>query len=272
MQQVPKVEDGLPVALERRDGHVHLTLSRADKMNPLDWSTIRALHNALMAISDMRDVFAVTITGAGRSFSAGGDLDGYIDLYRQPDSFTKFLADFYEVLDLIETSEKIFVALVNGACVAGGLELLLACDVVIAGSSARIGDGHLNFGQLPGAGGSQRLPRAIGLTRAKYLMLTGKLLTAEEAREIGLVNEVVPDAELLAAGDRIVASMAEKSRAGLAGAKHLANKTLTSDLASGLVYEMEYVHRYATNHPDATEGLLAFKEKRRPSYENALRA
>lgn len=272
MQQVPKEQDDPRVALERRNGHVHLTLSRADKLNPLDWSTVRAMRDVLAAIADMGDVFAVTITGAGRSFSAGGDLDGYIDLYRQPDLFSQFLADFYDVLDLIETSDKVFVALVNGACVAGGLELLLACDLVIAGSSARIGDGHLNFGQLPGAGGSQRLPRAIGLTRAKYLMLTGKLLTAEEAREIGLVNEVVPDAELLAAGDRLVASMAEKSRAGLAGAKHLANKTLTSDLASGLAYEIEFVHRYATSHPDATEGLLAFKEKRRPSYGNALRA
>lgn len=144
--------------------------------------------------------------------------------------------------------------------------------VAIAASGARIGDGHLNFGQLPGAGGSQRLPRAVGLMRAKHLMLTGKLLTAEEAREIGLANEVVPNADLLAAGDRLVACLSEKSRAGLAGAKHLANKTLTADLASGLAYEIEFVHRYATSHPDATEGLLALKEKRRPAYRNGVPA
>ena len=266
MQQVPEGQEEARVALERVGGHVRLTLSRPDKLNPLDWLTIQSLKAALLAIAEMSDVFAVEITGEGRSFSAGGDLDGYIALYRDPDRFSQFLSDFYDVLDMIETSDKIFVALVNGICVAGGLELLLACDLVIAGAGARIGDGHLNFGQLPGAGGSQRLPRAIGLTRAKHLMLTGKLLTAQEALAIGLVNEVVPDAELLDAGSRLIASMAGKSRVSLAGAKHLANKSTTTDLLAGLAYEIDFVHRYATTHPDATVGLLAFKEKRQPAY------
>lgn len=250
----------------RRAFYVRLTLARADKLNPLDWATVRELKAAVAEIEKLPDIGAVVITGSGRSFSAGGDLDGYVALYRQPDRFREFLEDFFAMLDAIETSSKIYIAAVNGVCVAGGLELLLACDLVIAAASARIGDGHLNFGQLPGAGGSQRLPRAIGLSRAKHLILTGRLLTASEAERIGLVNEVVPDDGLDGAIDALVEQLAEKSRVGLRGAKRLTNLTLTADLADGLRQEMVYVHRYATTEPDATEGLVAFKEKRKPRF------
>lgn len=256
------------VRLDTAGGHARLSLQRPDKLNPLDWATVRELKQAVAAIEAMDEIFVVSIIGSGRSFSAGGDLDGYLRLYREPTEFADFLEDFYAMLAGIENSRKIYIALINGVCVAGGLELLLACDLVLAADTARIGDGHLNFGQLPGAGGSQRLPRAIGLLRAKHLMLTGKLLTAAEAREIGLVNEVVPHAELEAALDRLVGQLAEKSRVGLASAKHLANKTLTSDLEEGLRYEIDFVLNYATTVPDATEGLLAFKEKRKPIYQS----
>ena len=181
-------------------------------------------------------------------------------------SFPPFLDDFFQMLNAIEASSRIYIAAINGVCVAGGLELLLACDLVIAAASARIGDGHLNFGQLPGAGGSQRLPRAIGLLRAKHLILTGNLLSAEEAERIGLVGQVVPDEALDQAVDALVAGLDEKSRVGLRGAKHLTNLTLTTDLATGLKREIEFVHHYATTEPDATEGLLAFKEKRKPVF------
>lgn len=245
---------------------VRLTLVRAEKLNPLDWDTVRELKDAVAKIEGMLDIVAVVITGRGRSFSAGGDLDGYLRLYRRPDEFSAFLDDFFQMLNAIEASSKIYVAAINGVCVAGGLELLLACDLVIAAASARIGDGHLNFGQLPGAGGSQRLPRAIGLLRAKHLILTGSLLSADEAERIGLVNQVVPDGELDQAVDALVARLGEKSRIGLRGAKHLTNLTLTNDLSSGLRQEIEFVHRYATTEPDATEGLVAFKEKRKPVF------
>lgn len=256
----PNIELGWEGACAR------LTLVRTDKLNPLDWATVRELKAAVTAIESRADIFAVIVTGRGRSFSAGGDLDGYIDLYRSPDKFSAFLEDFFEMLNAIEASSKIYVAVVNGVCVAGGLELLLACDIAIAAASAKIGDGHLNFGQLPGAGGSQRLPRAVGLLRAKHLMLTGDLLSADEAKQIGLINQVVPDAELDAAAAALVARLGEKSRIGLRGAKHLANLTLTTDLATGLRQEIDFVHHYATTERDATEGLMAFKEKRKPVF------
>ena len=245
---------------------VRLTLARAEKLNPLDWDTVRELRDAVTKIDGMREVVAVVVTGRGRSFSAGGDLEGYLRLYRRPDEFSAFLDDFFQMLNAIEASSKIYIAAINGVCVAGGLELLLACDLVVAAASARIGDGHLNFGQLPGAGGSQRLPRAIGLLRAKHLILTGSLLSAEEAERIGLVNQVVADAELDEAVNALVAGLGAKSRVGLRGAKHLTNLTLTTDLETGLKREIDFVHRYATTEPDATEGLVAFKEKRKPAF------
>tara|TARA_R110000868_G_scaffold194564_2_gene440079 strand:+ start:957 stop:1748 length:792 start_codon:yes stop_codon:yes gene_type:complete len=251
------------------DGVVaRLTLTRSEKLNPLDWATVKELRRAVADIDAHPEIVAVVVTGEGRSFSAGGDLEGYISLYKNADQFAEFLDDFLNLLTSMEASEKIFVAAVNGVCVAGGLELLLACDLAVAADTAKIGDGHLNFGQLPGAGGSQRLPRAIGTMRAKYLILTGEMLTAAEAEKIGLVNRVVLGSELVEAAVQLGRSLAEKSGAGVRGAKHLTHIAATTNLSEGLVYEMNYVHRYATTEPDATEGLIAFKEKRKPKFSS----
>jgi enoyl-CoA hydratase len=209
---------------------------------------------------------AAVITGEGRAFSAGGDLDGYIRLYRNPEQFAAFLEDFYQMLTGMEKSDTVYIAAVNGVCVAGGIELLLSCDLAIAADTAKIGDGHLNFGQIPGAGGSQRLPRAVGLMRSKHLMMTGDLLPAAEAERIGLISQVVPAAELAAAVDALLAKLAAKSRVGLTRVKHLANATQVMDLETGLRHEIDVVHPYATTEPDATEGLIAFKEKRKPNF------
>lgn len=245
-----------------------VTLNRGDKLNPLDWATIRELRDVVEHLESQSAVRTVVVTGAGRAFSAGGDLEGYISLYKRPDDFRRFLDDFYVLLDAIERSSKIYIAAVNGACVAGGLELMLACDLIIAADSARIGDGHLNFGQLPGAGGSQRLPRTVGVVRAKRLMLSGEMISATEAERIGLVGEVVPADRLLARADELAAAMATKSRIGLRGMKYLVNEGLRGELEKGLGLEIEYVHAYATAEPDATEGLVAFAEKRKPVYRD----
>jgi enoyl-CoA hydratase len=254
------------IRVEREGGLALVTLDRADKLNPLDWGTVRELRDAVAALEREADVAVVVITGAGRAFSAGGDLAGYLRLYRSPADFRAFLQDFHDLLAAIEASAKIYVAAVNGFCVAGGLELLLACDLVLAAEGAKIGDGHLNFGQLPGAGGSQRLPRAIGVLRAKHLMLSGALLTARECERIGLVGEVVPDGRLVERARGLAAELMEKSRSGVRGMKHLVNAGMQGSLEAGLAMEMDYVHRYATTDPDATEGLAAFRDKRKPAY------
>ncbi len=243
-----------------------IAFNRPEKLNPLDWECVKELHARLQELARDPGLRVVVVTGRGRAFSAGGDLESYIDLYRRADDFRRYLQDFHALMELIERSPLIVIAAVNGACVAGGLELMLACDLVIASAEAKIGDGHLNFGQLPGGGGSQRLPRAIGALRAKELMLSGRLLDGSEAERIGLVSRAVPAAELEAATEALVAELLAKSPAGLKGAKHLINEGLRGTLEAGLEMERDYVHDYATTCADATEGLLAFKEKRAPRF------
>lgn len=254
------------IAFAAAGGRADITFRRPERMNPLDWSTVKELRRAVAAAEADPALRAVVVTGSGRAFSAGGDLEGYLSLYRDETGFRGFLEDFFQLLDAIERSRLVYIAAINGFCVAGGLEFLLACDLAIAARDAKIGDGHLNFGQLPGAGGSQRLPRAIGRQRAMHLMLTGRLIDGVEAERIGLVAEAVPAAELAAHVDALVAGLLERSRAGVAGMKHLVNEGLRGALADGLRMEVEFVHRYATTHPDATEGLVAFQEKRRPRF------
>ncbi|WP_188519127.1 enoyl-CoA hydratase/isomerase family protein [Alsobacter metallidurans] len=248
------------------DGRAWVTFNRPDKFNPLDWATLKELRRAVEALDANPAVRAVVFTGAGRAFSAGGDLAGYLSLYADKPAFRLFLDDFAAVCGLMERSSTIFIAAVNGTCVAGGLELLLACDLAFAADTARIGDGHVNFAQIPGAGGSQRLARAIGPMRAKHLMLSGRLLDAREAERIGLVAEVAPADALAGHVNAFVDDLVQRSATVLASMKKLVNDTRTLEWQAGLDAEMDVVHAYATGHPDAMEGLRAFAEKRRPHF------
>jgi enoyl-CoA hydratase len=243
-----------------------VTFNRPDKMNPLDWTTLKEIRRAVAGLEADETVRAVIFTGAGRAFSAGGDLAGYVSLYADPTGFRGFLEDFAALGATIASSPKIYIACVNGTCVAGGLELLLACDLAFAAETAKIGDGHVNFAQIPGAGGSQRLPRAIGAMRAKHMMLSGGLVDGRQAERLGLVAEAVPADRLRARVDAFVDDLASRSRFVIGAMKRLVDDAGRLPLAEGLVREMDFVHRYATTHPDAKEGLLAFAEKRRPDF------
>jgi enoyl-CoA hydratase len=257
------------IQVERGAAWLRITLNRPDKLNPLDWGTLKDLRRVLAEANADASILAVIITGAGRAFSAGGDLAGYVSIYADPVAFRGFLDEFAAVNELVETSEKIVIAAVNGHCVAGGLELMLACDVVFAAETARIGDGHVNFAQIPGAGGSQRLARAIGRTRALAMMLSGRLVDGREAERIGLVTETVPADRLLERAEAFAAELATRSPTVLANMKRLVREAGRLPLAEGLKFEMDLVHAYATGHPDATEGLHAFAEKRRPTFQRS---
>jgi len=256
----------LNILVQADAGHAGITLNRPDKMNPLDWDTIKELRTAVAALNADPAIRTVSFTGAGRAFSAGGDMEKYMTLFTNAVDFRAFMDDFYALFESMEKSSKIFVASVNGICVAGGLELLLACDLVIASADARIGDGHLNFGQLPGAGSSVRLWRAVGSIRAKHLMLTGEILSAADAAAMGLVGKVVPHNQLADATQTLVRQLHEKTPVGLAGAKKLLNNAVRSDLENALRAEIALVERYATTEGDAQEGLRAFRDKRKPRY------
>jgi enoyl-CoA hydratase/carnithine racemase len=243
-----------------------LTLQRPDLRNPLDHATVTRLH----ALADEADkdplARVLVITGAGPAFSAGGDLRAYVDLYRNEHGFRAFLDEFRVLNALLEHGRFVSIAMVNGACVAGGLELALACDLITIADDARIGDGHLGTGQIDGAGGSQRLMRAIGVQRAKQLLLTGRLWSAAEAAKSGLALFAAPAGELR---DRTLALAGELAVHSPLATKHM--KTLVGysgrlGFEDALSAEQDLVLGYATRSHDATEGLLAFLERRPPRY------
>ncbi len=254
------------IKVEMCERRGRITLNRPDKRNPLDWDTIKECRMAVANFEQNPALATVVVTGSGEAFSAGGDLEKYIALFEDGPGFRGFMDDFYLLFRAMRDSRLVYIAGINGVCVAGGLELLLACDLVVASERARIGDAHLNFGQLPGAGSSIRLWRSVGVHRAKHLMLSGDILSAEQAQRIGLVNEVFDEAAFDRGIIALVEKIEQKSPAGVRGAKWLLNEAVDLDLEGGLRAEMDYVHKYATTERDPREGLRAFMEKRTPRF------
>jgi enoyl-CoA hydratase len=245
-----------------------LRLNRPESLNAIDWDVVRALDSALDEIEHDDSVRAVLVTGTGRAFSAGGDLKSYVKLQRDYVRFPTFVADLHAAFGRLRTIRVPAIALVNGVTAAGGLELLLNCDFAVVARSARIGDGHLNFGQMGGGGVLTLLPRAIGRERAAELIFTGRFLDADEAVAWGLVNRVVDDDDLLETGLELARGIADKSPLGMANAKEVLN-AIWADNASvdlGLRLERERNAYYCVTSDDAPEGLAAFAQKRRPRF------
>ena len=177
-----------------------ITLSRPDRLNAIDWEMLRELDAVLDGLAHRQGLCCVLLTGAGRAFSAGGDLKSYIELQRDPVAFPQFVSDIHRIFGRLRELPVPVVALVNGVTAAGGLELLLNCDFAIVARSARISDGHLNFGQMGGGGVLTLLPRVIGLQRASELIFSGRFLSSEEAVDWGLAIRCVDDDALLESG------------------------------------------------------------------------
>ena len=247
---------------------VVITLSRPDCLNAIDWEMLRQLDSTIDALSDREDLCCVLVTGAGRAFSAGGDLKGYIELQRDSVAFPQFVSDIHRVFGRLRELPVPVVALVNGVTAAGGLELLLNCDLALVARSARIGDGHLNFGQMGGGGVLTLLPRVVGLQRASELIFSGRFLSSEEAVDWGLAIRCVDDEALLESGLTFAREVAAKSPLALANAKAVLQGlwATNGDLTSGLQVERERNDVYCLTSEDAPEGLHAFLEKRPPRF------
>ena len=243
-----------------------VTFNRPETLNAINWDTLRALAKAVVEAAGDTAVRAVLITGKGRAFSAGGDIKGYVKLQADPVAFPRFVDDFIRTLDTIRYMEKPVVALVNGITAAGGLELLLACDFAWMAESARIGDMHLNYAQIGGAGVMARLPRLIGPNRARELVFSGRLLKSDECLAWGLVNRVIPDDQLLAEGIEFARSVAAKSPNSVRNVKHVINRGLETDLEAALRQERERALIHCLTLPDSMEGINAFVEKRKPRW------
>lgn len=245
-----------------------LTLDRPTELNAMSWEMISAFDAAVTRAANDADVRVLFITGRGSAFSAGGDLKSYLELQRDAVRFPQFVQDLHNAFGRLRTLRVPVIALVNGVTVAGGLELLLSCDMAVAASSARIGDGHLNFGQMGGGGVLTLLARLVGIQRAAELVMTGRMLDAETAAEWGLVGRVVPDAELGSEALALAQQIASKSPLAVANAKEVMNVIWAEamSVSSGLRLELERNTQYCLTSEDAREGLLAFSEKRSPSF------
>jgi enoyl-CoA hydratase len=245
-----------------------ITLNRPEQLNPIDGAVLAAMDAAIDELLAQPSVRALLVTGAGRAFSAGGDLKAYLELQRDPVAFPAFVAELHRVFGRLREVPVPTIALVNGVTAAGGLELLLNCDLAIAARSARIGDGHLNFGMMGGGGVLTLLPRFVGVAKARELVLTGRFLEADEAARWGLVSRVVDDDGLLEAGVALAATIAEKSPLAVANAKEVMHAVWAAslDVDAGLRLERERNAFYCLTSHDAREGLEAFAAKRPPRF------
>lgn len=254
------------VVVRRRGAAAWLRINRPDAMNSLNMDVVAGLQEGLDSAESDENVRCIVLTGTGRAFCAGADLKFVRQAGEEPgDGQSQFLEQVGALLNRIESFPKPVIAAVNGLALAGGLETVLCCDLVIAAQSARLGDAHANYGLLPGGGASVRLPRKIGPTRAKYLMFTGDFVLASDLLESGLVNQVVPDAELDAAVTTLVDKLAARSPLGLSRMKQLVNDGLEQPITTGLRLELlaSALHQHSQ---DMNEGLRAFQEKRPPAF------
>lgn len=256
------------IALEAEDSFLGLvTFNRPDQRNPIAWSTVKTLRSIMEELAADEKVRVIAITGKGPAFSAGGDLKAYLKLQRDELGFMEFLQDFHRLCNYIQFEvPKPVIALVNGVTGAGGTEILLACDFSYAAESAKIGDAHLNFGQMGGGGVLARLPRQINPNLAREILFTGKFFEAEECLRRGLVNRVVPDDQLLNAGIEFGNIVATKSPLAVKNMKHVCNRGLTMRFEDALLLEMRVTHHYCLTSHDSYEGLEAFAEKRKPEF------
>ncbi len=243
-----------------------IELNRPDQFNCLTEAMFAGIGAAVDRFEADAAIRAILIRAAGKHFCTGADLGAVNEKRAKEGAFDRFIGQGLSVLDRLEASPLPVVAAVQGLCLAGGTELMLACDVVFAGKTAKFGDQHAQFGLAPGWGGSQRFPRIIGLRRALDLFLSARWIEAEEALHWGMVNYVSDDDALRAEALAYCNTLATRSRGGLAAMKRLARDGLEGTLADGLALERRTVVPLMTSG-DVDEGLAAFQERRQPKFK-----
>ncbi|MFF3335287.1 enoyl-CoA hydratase/isomerase family protein [Streptomyces sp. NPDC002888] len=246
--------------VELRDRIAVLTLDRAERLNAVGSETVELLKQALADVRHNDDVRALVVAGAGRAFSAGADL-AEIESFTAPGQFRAFVGRLTEAYALLEDFPKPSVAAVHGFAFGGGLELALACDLRVAERGTRLGLPEMKLGVLPGAGGTQRLPRLLPTAIAKQMILTGEPIDAARAWELGLVNELAEPGGALAAAEALAAALAAGAPLALAAGKRLIDHGLGMGLEAAIAYERETVSVLFSTE-DRAEGLKAFRERR----------
>lgn len=230
--------------------------------NVLNLPMLKELELVLNEVEEDDYVRVVILTGAGRFFCAGADINELAHLTNAHGG-TEFSVRGQSLLNRIERSEKPVLAAINGTCVGGGLELALACHIRVAAAGAVMGLPEIKLGLIPGFGGTQRLPRVVGASKAAEMILTGENLYAEEALRIGLVSRVVPPHEFMAQAEAIAALITARGKTAVEAALHAIRGGLDIPLSEGLAREADLFGQLCVT-PDKQEAVLAFLEKRQP--------
>ena len=240
------------------------TINRPEAMNAMNMETMRELEKAMKDFRDDPDLWVGIVTGAGeKAFCGGADIKDTLPfMQKHSHEVWSFPTSIMRGLELW----KPLIAAINGMALGGGLELALACDIRVAAEGARLGTPEVSLGLIPGWGGTQRMPRAIPWANAAELLLTGKLVDAEEAYRIGLVNKVVPQAEVMAAAKEYAEAICRVAPLAVRSAKEAMIRGSAMTLEEGLQLESALV-AYVLTTEDFNEGTAAFVEKRKPNFK-----
>ncbi len=250
--------------VEVQDGIATLTINREKVLNALNTATLMELSEAFYELDEDPDVNVIILTGAGKSFVAGADITEMQPL--DAIEGRKFGMLGQSVFTQVENLSKPVIAAVNGFALGGGTELALACDIIYASEKAKFGQPEVGLGVTPGFGGTQRLPRRVGMAMAKEIIYTGRIINAEDALRIGLANKMVPPDVLMEEVMNLAKEIASKGQVSVRLAKAAINRGMDVDINSALSLEADAFGLCFSTH-DQKEGMTAFVEKRRPEFK-----
>ncbi|MDP6350596.1 MAG: enoyl-CoA hydratase [Alphaproteobacteria bacterium] len=251
------------IIVETRSRAGLITLNRPKALNALNSELIAELGDALDNFEAEDGIGAIVITGSDKAFAAGADIKemlpkSYMDAY---------FGDFIEPWDRVSRCRKPVIAAVAGYALGGGCELAMMCDFILCADNARFGQPEINLGTYPGSGGTQRLPRAVGKSKAMEMILTGRMMNAEEAERVGLVSRVLAPEDLIEEAITVANTIAKLSRPSVMMAKEAVNRAFETSLREGVLFERRvFYSTFALE--DQKEGMTAFAEKRAPNFTN----
>lgn len=250
--------------IEEQNGVCTITLNRPEKRNALDLQTLSEIREAFRHVRGNNSIQGVILTGAGgKAFASGAD----IRTLQQRKNLDTLYSETHNIFNEVESTPKPVIAAIDGFALGGGCELAMACDIRIATSRSKLGQPEVNLGIIPGAGGTQRLQRLVGLGKAKELIFTGEIISAREAERIGLLNKVVETPEeLMPAALKMINTMQAKGPIAIGMAKIVINAGASTDLNSGLLME-KLAQTVLFGTEDRMEGTSAFLEKRAANFK-----
>ncbi len=254
------------IKYERENHTAIITLNRPESMNAINNEFVQELDQVIDEISQDNDIGVVIITGSEKFFGAGADIKEIIGI-KTPLMAHEFVGRVQRLFRKIERMEKPVIAAVSGLALGGGCELALACDLRIVAENALFGQPEIKIGVIPGGGGTQRLPRLIGVGRAKELLYTGDPIDAQEAYRVGLANKVVPVESLMEEAKNMAAKILERPGFALQITKMVVNEGMNMDIQSALDHEARCFEILFSTE-DQKEGMKAFVEKRKPEFKN----